>query len=216
MEASSAGSGPERQQEISRRRAWIRGALGTTAVIASCLGWWVYTARLQREAVATIRALGGTVIYADDMPFEDPSAPVLWLERKLGHDYTSPIGMVNLGGRGVGNEDLGFLAQLRGLRALRLDGADIDDEALQMVGQLRRLEELSLSGTQITDAGLAHLSKLERLEFLYLYDTQITNAGLVHFDRLASLKCLELRRTRVTAMGARKLSQALPDLRITY
>lgn len=216
MEASSARASPEQPDEISRRRSWIRGTFGTAAVIATCLGWWVYTARSQREAVAAIRALGGTIIYADDMPFQDPWPPVLWLERKLGHDYTSPVGMVNLGGRRVGNKDLEFLAQLRGLRALRLDGADIDDDTLKMIGRLRRLEELSLSDTHITDAGLAHLSKLQRLEFLYLYDTQITNAGLVHLDRLASLKCLELRRTQVTAVGARQLSQALPETRITY
>jgi hypothetical protein len=216
MEEGNAPSAENRQQESPPWRVWLRATIWTTAVISSFLCWWIYRARQQKEAVNAVIALGGRIVYADDLPFKDPPVPVLWLERTLGHDYTSSIGLVNLVGTRIDNEDLSLLAKLGGLRALRLDGADIDDEGLETIGKFKRLEELSLASTRVTDAGLSHLSGLSRLEYLYLHDTAISNAGLAHFERLTALKCLELGRTRVTAWGARKLSQALPETRITY
>lgn len=203
-------------REVWLRETWLRAVLWTTAVVVGCLGWWIYTARLQGAAVSQIRALGGAVVYVDDMPFRNPYPAVRWLQRKLGHDYTSAIGQVQLSGPKISSQDLDCLAKLRGLRALRLNETKIDDEALKAIGKHRRLEELSLCGTQITDAGLAELAGLQRLEFLYLCDTQISNAGLAPLESLASLRCLELGRTRVTALGARRLSRALPETRIRY
>lgn len=186
------------------------------AFFTAWAGWWIHSARLQGEAVRDIRRVRGIVVYADDMPFQEPFAPILWLERRFGHDYTSTVAQVNLGGKRIKSQDLNCLANLSGLRALWLHNTEIDDDGLSVLAGHRRLEELSLRSTRITNAGLASLAKLERLEFLYLNDTAISDSGLAHLKQLTSLKTLDLARTRVTAVGVRKLSQALPEARINY
>ncbi len=216
METLSGGASRRAWHREWIRRPWLREGLIVTAFFVVWGAWWIHSARLQGEAVRDIRRLRGVVVYADDLPFQEPFAPILWLERRFGHDYTSTVAQVNLGGKRIEPRDVSCLAALSGLRALWLHDTEIDDDGLSALAGHRRLEELSLRSTRITNAGLASLAKLERLEFLYLNDTAISDSGLAHLQQLTSLKTLDLARTRVTAVGVRKLSQALPETRIIY
>lgn len=200
----------------SRCRLWRKRLAMMMAAIAVCLGWWTYSARAQARAVAAVVALNGKVGYQDEMPFQKPLPGVRWLQETFGHDFTSSVAQVHLGDRKVRDEDLEFLSDLCGLRALWLHNTAVGDAAAEQLADHRRLEELSLRGTRITDAGLASLGHLERLEFLYLQDTEISDAGLVRLERLTSLKRVELAGSRVTAQGARRLSRILPHTCVTY
>lgn len=200
----------------SRCGAWRKWLATTVAALAVCLGWWTYSARVQARAAAAVLALHGRVGYADEMPFQKPLPGVRWLQDRFGHDFTSSVAQVNLGGRKVRDEDLEFLSDLRGLRAIWLYDTAVGDGAAVQLTDNRRLEELSLRGTRLTDAGLASLAELDRLEFLYLQDTEVSDAGLAHLEHLTSLKRLELEGSRVTAQGASRLSRILPNTCITY
>lgn len=217
MEAEgSVASGIAGKKTPSWRRRWGGSlTLSATAAIVAVV-WWDCSAREQKQAVETVRTLHGKVGYADDLPFQGPNAAVRWLQTKLGHDYTSTVFQVNLGGQTVTGKDLQCLTHLPGLRAIWLHGTSVGDAEIQVLSNCTHLEELSLRDTRITDAGLAPLGRLERLEFLYLQDNDLTDAGLVHLDSLRSLKLLKLDGTRVTSRGVRKLQRANPLAQISY
>jgi len=98
------------------------------------LGWIVNRARVQRDAVASIRKAGGTVIYHWDLK-NGKYAPggkswwPGWLVDRVGIDYFGDVAMVELRDRGS------------------------CDELLVHVGRLSRLERLTVSGSPATDAG---------------------------------------------------------------
>ena len=66
----------------------------------------------------------------------------------------------------------------------------------------------------MSDAGLAHLKGLSKLRYLSLDGTNITDGGLPHLQALSSLKDLRLGRTMVSKVGVRKLTKAMPNVRL--
>ena len=139
--------------------------------------------------------------------------------------------------------DLSGLAQIPGLRALRLgdyrtDYTQVTDlgplaglrhlerlELIRYVGvtdlaPLARLTQLGflnlLCCTGVTDAGLAHLAGLASLWGLALSGTQVTDAGLAHLAGLATLRYLDLGGTQVTKAGVAELRKALPECTISF
>ena len=75
--------------------------------------------------------------------------------------------------------------------------------------------EVSLMNRKLTDAGLAHLKGLNNLTGLLLAGTKVTDAGLAHLKRMTKLKRLGLWDTKVTDAGKKKLTQALPNCKIS-
>ncbi len=96
------------------------------------------------------------------------------------------------------------IAQLRGLRSLRLNGTDLDDAGLAKLEGLTTLGELNLDGTRITDRGLKRLSRLRNLHYLSIHRTAVTDAGLAELERLTGRT--GFRDTAVLAL----LREALP------
>ena len=60
--------------------------------VGGCLGWWLHLARVQRQAVAAIRAAGGSITYEWDVPGA-PSTPGWrrWVAEHVDVDLTSNV-----------------------------------------------------------------------------------------------------------------------------
>jgi hypothetical protein len=183
------------------RRRYLRVSLRSLVVlilvIGGYLGWIVHTARVQRDAVAAIRKLEGTVRYdwerkdGLNRPNGKPWWPK-WLVDSFGVDY------------------FGHVTQVRVVAVHELSEAE-----LIHISHLTQLEELDLHRSPVTDARLAHLEGLTDLQSLILFHTPISDAGLVHLRKLTRLRTLSIEDTKVTDAGARELRNALPKLTIS-
>lgn len=184
-----------------RWRNYLRLSLRTlivlVLVIGGSLGWVVHSARVQRDAVAAIRELGGTVTYdwerkdGRSVPNGRPWAP-RWLLDRVGIDY------------------FGHVTQVRVVATHELSDAD-----LIHISHLSQLEELDLHRSPITDARLSYLEGLADLQSLTLFHTDVGDRGLVHLRRLNRLRTLSVENTKVTNTGAEGLQRMLPNLKIS-
>lgn len=238
---------PDQPSKKSRRH-WlqlsVRTLMALVLVLGGWLGWTIYCARVQREAVAAIEQTGGRVEYdwrwSDGRFFADGHPPgPRWLHARVGPEFLGDVTAVWLDGPQASDavlpqvgrlQRLGLLAMsrtsvsdtglasLKGLTRLeRLDlsrNTTVSDAGLKHLAGLTRLEELNLGGTKISDAGLVHLSGLARLKSLELFHTTVSDAGLRHLAGLTRLKSLSLSGTRVTDDGLKALQAALPGVRI--
>ena len=212
-------------------------------VIGAGLGWILRSARIQREAVAAVKAAGGWVEYdwewsnGESIAGGAPSAP-RWL---IGLDGIDQLGhgtalwlhaSADAGGAVVhakrltrlqsasfiqsslSDNGLAHLKDLAELANLDVSGTQVTDAGLVHVMPLTNLSRLGLHDTQVTDAGLIHLRGLTKLSVLDLGGTRVTDAGLASLKALKNLSNINLVGTRVTDAGAKDLQQALPGLRI--
>jgi Leucine rich repeat len=206
----------------SRRfpRFSVRGLIVVVVLIGAGLGWLVRSARIQRDAVATIERSVGSASY--DWQYRDgidirggmPWAPP-WLVDLVGVDYFGHVTSVSLNGE-LSDDALVHAGRLTQLESLDLAGSSVCDAELAHLTGLTNLSTLDLQGTQITELGLAHLKGLSNLSYLRLAYTGISHAGLEHVKRLTSLSGLDLRGTTVTDAGMKGLRKALPKLDIEY
>jgi hypothetical protein len=142
--------------------------------VGGCLGWWLHLALVQRQAVAAIRAAGGSITYEWDVPGA-PSTPGWrrWVAEHVAVDLTSNVVEARL-------------------------SPSCGDSELAQVAQFDRLESLDVRSANVTDAGMGSLGRLTRLRILHLEDRPITDAALVHLEALPALEILPLNRTPVT------------------
>jgi hypothetical protein len=189
----------EATSRLRPQRGWFSFSLRTLllglTIFAIWLGWWVNSARQQRQAAAAIRQLGGGVYYdfqvdKDGTPVPDavswvPSAVI----RILGEDLFHNVVLVNMiyNGDGPGRQFnqqltdtcLDHLGGFRNLQHLYLWGDQASDAGLAKVGRalsLRTLDMREASG--ITDAGIAQLGGLRNLQSLLVGGSQIGNESL--------------------------------------
>ena len=209
---------PNRRPWRSYLRLSIRALLVLILVLACWLGWFVRTARLQREAVAAVKKAGGFVWYDWEWKNGDyvqgiqrPPRPK-WLVDRLGVDYFSNVTFVNLM-RGS-DEDLRHVEHLRRLERLHLCGAPVTDVGLAYLKGLAHLKVLDLDETQVTDAGLVHLNGLISLNLVGLSKTRVTDDGLKHLKKLRSLTELILYDSHITDGGLTELRRTLPKVQI--
>ena len=208
-------------------------SIGVAAVMLVIAGLALIAFRcyLQGNAIHEIKAVGGSVEMRPRWPE--------WLRERLGDERLRPFDEpvhVKLSYSRAGDETLGQLSRLPGLKRLDCNGAKISDAGLAHIGRitslewlwladttvtdagllklrrLTRLRELGLNGTQVSDAGLAHLKGFMGLRELWLNGTGITDAGLVHLKELTALEWLFLRGTQVSDEGIADLKRALPAL----
>jgi hypothetical protein len=196
-----------------------------TCLLLGVLGSRLRQAREQRQLVAAIGRLGGTVGY-DMRNMKDAGCLVTGI---LGVDLAANVDLVDLTARPatapshsanrqvelrstISNADLFLLSRLPHLRVLRLTGTGIGDEGLVHIKGLTGLRCLYLNATQITDAGLSELRGLHDLRMLYFDRTKVTGKGLVNLRKLKRLEILDLEDTRVTDAGLAHLGH-LPALR---
>ncbi len=109
--------------------------------------------------------------------------------------------------RVIGDEGLGYLAQLPKLQCLLLFGDRFSNAGLAHLKNVPSLRHLTLFNLrQISDEGAAYLAGLDRLESLAAYDSCITDKGLAALAKLRFLKALNLgkrgdNKTRITDRG---------------
>jgi Leucine Rich repeat len=210
--------------EPSRPRPWfhrlrisVRALMIIVLVLGAGLGWLAHLARqaeIQRNAVAAVRKLGGSVIY--DWQFENgrvrvkPGSNIVsdevpgwpkWLVDRLGVDAFGSVTdvsirrvAVRLGGGG---------------RASIGDASpDAIDEAFAPIGHLSRLKHLTVINMPVNDAGLAHLKGLSNLESLMLRGrNEVTDAGVAYLARMNSLKGLYLENSKISDEGLASVSK---------
>lgn len=97
-------------------RRWLQFSLRGFLVVLTTgclwLGWKVERAREQREAVAAIKELGGTVYYDWEIDTGGKPRGPAWLRRLIGDEHFQKVQMVNLcPAPTLGQGDIGRLAQ---------------------------------------------------------------------------------------------------------
>ena len=147
------------------RRRWFQFSLRTLFVLVTVLCVWLAMtanrARKQREAVAAIEAMGGTVYYDyqidSTVTFLRRAKPdgQKWLRELIGKEYFVSVYGVNFRNTRVTDSDL---------------------EHMKMM--LTNLQWLNLESTQVTDAGLEHLKGLTKLVLLDIRNTHVTDEGV--------------------------------------
>ena len=209
--------------------------------LACWLGWIVHRARVQREAVAAIVRVGGSVVYDYQWPDYDAKPPgPAWLRGLIGRDYFDTVVFVNadtpkaddavvaqigrldrlralgLQGSTVTDAGLAGLSGLRELRTLHLRAANVDGSGFRHLSGLRELRNLHLRKTPITDANLAHLVPLTAIENLSFQETRVGDAGMAQVARMVGLKQLTLGSSDVGDAGLRELTRCPRPLLVAH
>jgi hypothetical protein len=200
----------------------VRGLIVLVLIVGVCLGWIAHvirSAQRQRDAVAAVRNVLGSVLY--DWQFEGSRVRVKpgtntisnevpvwpkWLVDRLGPDFFGHVTQVSFGRPGISSgqfdEALAYVGQMDRLTDLTLIRSPVTDTGLAHLRGLKDLESLMLRGcTGFSDAGLVHLERMADLKGLYLDDAKVTDAGLAHLRGLARLESLGLDRAGVTGAG---------------
>ena len=173
-------------------------------VFGGGLGWYAYQVRLQREAVAAITRVGGSVRYdweADDdgkkIPNASPGLPA-WFRSRVGPDWLESVRCVSTRqdlASDLGAYEMRQLGHLPRLRRLNLWSglvSDSDLATLRNLGELRWLS-LVLRGPA-TGGALANLRSMGRLKSLSIQlEKPLTDADLAHLAGLRSLEELKFR-----------------------
>jgi hypothetical protein len=179
-----------------RKRRILRFSIRTLLIVLTifcvALGWKVERARKQREAVAWVHEMGGSVKYDYEYvdgaysPKAKPPGPQ-WLRKQLGrHFFDDVVEAVVL--------VVGDVTPLSGLT--RLERLDVYGSVTDVtpLAELTRLQELDLNGTELCD--VTPLSGLTRLQRLDLRGTQVSD--VTPLSGLTSLKWLTLGGTQVS------------------
>jgi Leucine-rich repeat (LRR) protein len=126
------------------------------AIVVFLLALTGCESQAEKDAVAAIRGIGGTV------------------DRGL---LGGPVISVTLTHLEVTDDWLEHLEGLPNLRSLGIAYTQVADAGLVHLKGLTELEHLDLRATQVTDAGLEHLKGLTKLKNLYLHDTKVSSEG---------------------------------------
>lgn len=203
-----------------RLRFSVRALMIFVLILGGILGWIVYEAHVQHEAVVAIRRSGGGVGYDWDwrngrfIRNGKPWCPK-WLVDLIGVDYFgSPVVVWFPGKEGGSDADLVHIGRLARLDTLDIRSPKVTDKGLSHSGEMNSLHTLHLGGTAISDAGMEHIRRLTSLEWLSLAGTRISDAGIEHLKGLTNLRELGLQGTEATDSGMKELQQALPKLKI--
>jgi hypothetical protein len=211
-----------------KRRAFrlsVRAFMALVLLIGGGIGWVAHQARVQEDAVASIKKAGGNVRYdfqfVDGTPLDTyqgggkPWAP-RWMVDFLGPDYFGMVISVNLDGCRTG-EVLPSVARLHRLESLSLFMTEFTDERMSQLAGLDRLRELNLNDTGLGDAGLRPLEGLPQLREIALPQF-VTDAGLIRLGGMSGLRKVEFAGTDrcplLTKRGLARLRIAGPDLTI--
>lgn len=156
-------------------RIGVRGLLALILILGCVMGWVVNRARVQRDAVAVIKHVGGEVAYSwqwsDGLPVQPrprPPGPD-WVRKWLGPDYVEMATFVRL-----------------------MNNLRFDDKVMREACRLPSLEELWVVNTAVTDEGAEELHRLRNLRVLDLRLNRISSRPLRHIGEMTKLRELKL------------------------
>lgn len=191
-------------------------------VLAVWLGLHVRAARMQADAVRTIREYGGSVVY--DYEFQPgtfkPGRPIgkgdswvpSWLVRTFGVDFFHSVSGVNLfikRGHGAfsfimeGEPPLHVLDSIPNVRALHVFGPPAADVELAHLASLDQLESLVLIG--VTELAIEHLGPLKSLTSLSVQSSSVTDESLRVVGTLPHLESLRISSGSISDEGLKYL-----------
>ena len=232
MSGHSTADASQVQVDIATYRPWwqrlplrisVRALMILVLIHGAVLGWVVYRAHAQRDAVIAIRSCGGQVTYdwqlkrlpngnAQLDPAGRPKAPK-WLLDYLGYDFFGHVEHVVLGQKNTDAvmeqvEHLGELRRIsfrRGIDLTPVARAGLDalpNSGVSRFQGLLGLMSTDLSPPPFNGANVKCLKNMTRLEALnFDDDTSITDADLTQLIRLTALRQLNLHDPRITDAG---------------
>jgi hypothetical protein len=192
-----------------RVRFSVRALMIFVLILGVFLGWIVYRAQVQRDAVAAIRRADGLVRYQWEynngvlIKNGKPWWPQ-WFVRLLGIDYFGHATLVFA--PQASDVDLIHIANLSSIEKLAVPGSPVTDAGMARLQGLNNLQNLVIFSTQIGDSGLTHITGLTTLRVLDLRETRISDAGLVSLKRLINLQDLSLAETAISDSGLAHIS----------
>lgn len=196
----------------SRFRLSLRGLMVLVLIIGGGLGWIVYRARVQREAIAVIRRAGGDVNV--NLDWTSNPAPRLrlkppgpaWMRKHLGPEYFDTVTYVFYGEakperKPHGDAVLQAACKFPGLQELCVVHTDATDAGVENIGNLRRLKSLDFRiNEDMTARAVKDFGLLTELRELRLASIPLEDKDLGFLRSLTKLERLSLagRKFRVT------------------
>ena len=199
---------PIKTPKLPRKRLRVSLAAMMIAVliVGGGLGWVTHRVRVQREAVAAIFEVGGSVEYDWEFKNSKPRGP-MWLRRAIGPEYFDTVVGVEANTSKADDALMVQIGRLTDVRALYLQGVSFTDAGLAHLANLRKLRTMHLRAENVTGSGLRSLVDLPEFHHLLIYDTPITDENLIHVERLVRLRNLGLRKTPISDYGMEHIAR---------
>ena len=206
-------------------------------VLAAIFFSWVHTeigrARTQRLAVEAILEGGGSVSYIgtdytssiNNGTKSDRLIPrSTWWTEILGEDLRLrarfiSIGEVENSGLGakattrrretLGDHNLQFVSDLRGVETLDAMGRTVTDEGLLQLRELPDLKSFYLRHAALTRRGMTVLRRMPKLEFLQMQFCPVTDEVFAEIGQVTTLKHLDMTQSHITGEGFGELKELI-------
>ena len=202
-------SPPLADQPKPARRRWLRISLRTLLVVVTVLavwsGWYANRALRQRQAVASIVAQGGKVVYASQRGSGETPRPLPFLAQYLGADFVESVSYVYFIGPEFDDTDLILLNDLRTTTWLVLHDCKVTGSGFYEVPSLRELRKLHATRTPLADHGIAYF-RGSKLQMLSIIDTAITDDGFENLAHCQSLETLFVHDMPISDRGVKHLA----------
>ena len=225
-----------------RVRLWsVFVVMTLLAVLLGLLGGRWHRARVQRQAIASIRALEKRPLPTLNLPglmpitanvsfdyyrgndiggefVKTPGGLIVpnWLVNLLGEDFFLKTWQAVIQGIDLSGPDALVATELEHFDTLVFEYCDFGPEGIRRLAETRQLQRLTLFSCNINDRNLAELAKLPQLETLFLARTKVTGTGLTAIAQLSSLKSLWLHEAQLSSgeLGALASLRQLESLNI--
>jgi hypothetical protein len=188
-----------------RLQVSVRALMVLVLITGGGLGWVIYRARVQREAVAAITRAGGEFAYSWQrsnglpvIPRPKPPWPE-WLRKGIGPDFLDTVTYVSLMGARCDDESLRAACRLPALRELWVENTTATELVVEDIRNLKKLEKFVLNQKDITARPLRHLGEMTELRDLKLGKIPLRDEDMTFLRRLTKLERLMLpSRTELT------------------
>jgi hypothetical protein len=117
-------------------------------------------------------------------------------------------------GRGIDNQCLREIVNIKSLRILNLPQGSFDDAGLELVAALPDLEGFRFGAPRVTDEGMKTIARFPAIQRLHLIDVPITDVGLAELAKIDRLQSLYIDGGAITDDGWEKLFHDRPRLHV--
>jgi hypothetical protein len=201
------------EPENRPKRRWktmsVRALLLLVLAIGLWLGWVVYQARCQREAVAALKKFGGFVHYDWEFvngPVKVPPGNLIWMPSWGKFTPTKKPWAPNWMRKALGDEYFQSIAHVSLYVDIKKQFADATwvnmgpaDDALEKLSTQKSVRTLQIGGQQVTDENLAYVGQMSGLEELSIsWGFHLKDKGLRQLSGLKRLRVLEVDQSETT------------------